>query len=205
MQKKLAFALFFALSASVAQAHEGHDHNHATATTVVEVVEAPTAMPTEPIIKDEAATIESAPVVASSSQTCQPVTEKEIASLFDRWNNTLQYGSPSQVARNYIDGGVLLPTVSNRPRVTREGIEDYFVHFQSKKPAGTINSRTIRIGCNMAIDMGIYTFNYGKGGSTTGRYTYVYEYDKASNKWLIANHHSSALPQDVSTEGFENF
>lgn len=199
MQKKLAFALFFALSASVAQAHEGHDHNHATATTVVEVVE---AVSTEPIIKDEVAEV--APVVGNS-QTCQPVTKEEIASLFDRWNKTLQFGSPSQVARNYADGGVLLPTVSNRPRVTREGIEDYFVHFQSKQPAGTINSRTIRIGCNMAIDMGIYTFNYGKGGSTTGRYTYVYEYDKASNKWLIANHHSSALPQDMSSEGWENF
>lgn len=202
MQKKLAFALFFALSASVAQAHAGHDHSHEhTTTTVVETVESSAATTTEPIIKDEVAAV----TPAVDGQSCQPTTEKEIASLFDRWNNTLQYGSPSQVARNYIDGGVLLPTVSNRPRVTREGIEDYFVHFQSKRPAGTINSRTIRIGCNMAIDMGIYTFNYGKGGSTTGRYTYVYEYDKASNKWLIANHHSSALPQDVSTEGFENF
>lgn len=201
MRKNIVLAFALVLGASVAQAHTAHEHAPEAKPALPEMV--------EKVVEMVENVLPTTPAVASPANqdghSCQPVTEQEIASLFDRWNSTLKYGNAAQVARNYAGGGVLLPTVSNRPRVSREGIEDYFVHFQSKQPTGTINSRTIRIGCNMAVDMGVYTFDYAGGGSTTGRYTYVYEYDKARDKWLILNHHSSALPQDVKSEGWDNF
>lgn len=39
----------------------------------------------------------------------------------------LSAGTPAEVAALYTTDATLLPTVSNVPRTTRDGIEDYFV------------------------------------------------------------------------------
>nr|WP_291424850.1 hypothetical protein [Deinococcus sp.] len=62
-----------------------------------------------------------------------------------------------------------------------------------------MDKRYVRLGCNMAVDGGVYTFKFKKDGSSvTGRYTYVYEFK--DGQWLIATHHSSAMPQDLKSE-----
>jgi hypothetical protein len=43
---------------------------------------------------------------------------REISALFDRWNRSLQTGDPHKVVANYAERSVLLPTVSNKPRLT---------------------------------------------------------------------------------------
>ena len=130
---------------------------------------------------------------------CVPVNKEIAFDMFDRWNAALQTGDPAKVADMYWDNALLLPTVSNRPRVSRPEIEDYFVKFLKKKPSGKIERRIIRLGCNVIVDGGIYTFNFASDGSqVTGRFTYVYEYD--GKVWKIASHHSSALPQDIEVE-----
>ena len=61
-------------------------------------------------------------VLAASQHTevCVETSEQEIASLFDRWNKSLQTGDPHNVVANYAAKSVLLPTVSNKPRLTPE-------------------------------------------------------------------------------------
>src|SRR5208283_5782098 len=81
------------------------------------------------------------------TETCKATNEKEIASLFDRWNQSLQTGDPHKVVANYAEQSILLPTVSNKPRLTPAEKEDYFHHFLENKPVGKIDSRTIEIGC----------------------------------------------------------
>ena len=72
--------------------------------------------------------------------------------------------------------------------------EDYFHHFLENKPVGKIDSRTIEIGCNTAVDVGLYTFTYGTtGAQVKARYTYTYKWD--GKQWLITSHHSSAMPE----------
>jgi uncharacterized protein (TIGR02246 family) len=125
---------------------------------------------------------------------CVPVTEDAIAKLFTEWNNALQTGNPDKVVELYAPDGILLPTVENGPLVGRDSIRGYFVHFLENKPNGKIDKRIIRIGCNVALDAGLYTFTYGTGAPPTpARFTYVYEYD--GGRWLIAHHHSSKQPQ----------
>jgi len=96
------------------------------------------------------------------TEVCVAASEQEIASLFDRWNSSLQTGDPHKVVANYATKSVLLPTVSNKPRLTPEEKEDYFHHFLENKPFGRIDSRTIEIDCNTAIDVGLYTFTFRK-------------------------------------------
>ncbi|HSV19157.1 MAG TPA: SgcJ/EcaC family oxidoreductase [Casimicrobiaceae bacterium] len=127
------------------------------------------------------------------SETCHATSEREIAGLFDRWNNSLQTGDPKKVVANYAAKSVLLPTVSNKPRLTPGEKEDYFVHFLENKPQGKIDSRTIQIDCNTAFDAGVYTFTFKDGSQVNARYTYTYKWN--GKQWLITSHHSSAMPE----------
>jgi uncharacterized protein (TIGR02246 family) len=146
------------------------------------------------------ATVGSAQAQAPSSMTCSPVTQQEIAALFDRWNASLATHEADKVTANYAPDAVLLATVSNTPRTNGAEIKDYFVHFLERNPQGTIDTRTIRIGCNSASDVGTYTFRLsGKTPGTTdivkARYSFIYEL--RDGKWVIVHHHSSAMPEPV--------
>jgi uncharacterized protein (TIGR02246 family) len=131
---------------------------------------------------------------AARTETCKPTSEAEIAALFERWNRSLQTGDAHKVVANYAERSILLPTVSNKPRLTAAEKEDYFHHFLENAPTGRIDLRTVEIGCNTAVDAGLYTFAFAKTGtSVSGRYTFTYRWN--GSEWLITSHHSSAMPE----------
>lgn len=128
------------------------------------------------------------------TESCRATTEQEIASLFDRWNESLQTGDPSTVVANYAERSILLPTLSNKPRLTAAEKEDYFHHFLENRPSGRIDLRFVEIGCNSAVDAGLYTFAFARTGTAaSGRYSFTYRWD--GSKWLITSHHSSLMPE----------
>lgn len=132
---------------------------------------------------------------AKLAEECHPTTDQEIAALFDRWNRSLQTGNPHLVVANYAEQSILLPTLSNQPRITVAEKENYFEHFLENQPVGTINFSFIEIGCNSAFDAGLYTFYFRKTGtSVAARYTYTYAWD--GRQWLITSHHSSVMPEE---------
>ncbi|TLY47657.1 MAG: DUF4440 domain-containing protein [Gammaproteobacteria bacterium] len=126
---------------------------------------------------------------------CIKTNPQEIAALFDRWNNSLKTGNPIKVNENYTDNAILLATISNKPRVNSTERIEYFKDFLSKHPYGKIDSRTIKIGCNKAIDTGLYTFTLKDGKKIHARYTFTYRWD--GHKWLTSSHHSSVLPENT--------
>ncbi|MEX3021963.1 SgcJ/EcaC family oxidoreductase [Kluyvera sp. STS39-E] len=130
---------------------------------------------------------------AKPAADCTKVGKAQIEGLFDRWNDSLKTGDAKKVADNYLSDAVLLPTVSNQVRLTDAEREDYFEHFLEKKPVGKIDTRTIRLGCNKAIDTGTYTFTFADNTSVSARYTFTYAWDGAA--WKISSHHSSAMPE----------
>jgi uncharacterized protein (TIGR02246 family) len=130
---------------------------------------------------------------AAATEACHATSEKEVAGLFDRWNASLQTGDPDKVVANYAKKSVLLPTLSNKPRLTPDEKKEYFVHFLEGKPSGTIDSRSIEIDCNSAVDAGLYTFKFADGKQVKARYTFTYKW--AGTQWLITSHHSSAMPE----------
>ncbi|GAX34906.1 SgcJ/EcaC family oxidoreductase [Nodularia sp. NIES-3585] len=141
------------------------------------------------------------PITPVQAQTnCPRATRPEIAGLFDRWNSSLQTGDPNLVTENYARNAILLPTVSNQVRRNHEEIQDYFVKFLELQPIGKINYSSIRLYCGVAIDSGTYTFTVVNNGQTEqvrARYTFVY--NRIGNRWLIAEHHSSAMPETITT------
>ncbi len=126
---------------------------------------------------------------------CAPATLRLAEDLFERWNEALRSGNAQRVSRCYTEDAVLLPTVSNVPRLSRSEIEDYFKHFLQKKPLGKVKQRNVKLGCNKITDAGVYTFRIIDAGKTEfvpARYTFVYE--NRDGEWLIAHHHSSLMP-----------
>ena len=132
--------------------------------------------------------------VSTRTEVCKATNEQEISALFERWNLSLQTGDAHKVVANYAERSILLPTASNKPRLTAAEKEDYFHHFLENKPVGKIDSRTIEIDCNTAVDAGLYTFTFDTtGAQVKARYTYTYKWD--GKQWLITSHHSSAMPE----------
>jgi uncharacterized protein (TIGR02246 family) len=131
---------------------------------------------------------------SAPNPACKQTNEQEIAWLFDRWNQSLQTGDPHAVVANYAAHSILLPTVSNKPRLTPAEKEEYFHHFLENRPSGKIDMRFVEIGCNSAVDAGLYTFTFAKTGDVVkARYSYTYRWDGST--WLITSHHSSAMPE----------
>ncbi len=134
---------------------------------------------------------------ARADEACAPIDKAGVAALFDGWNLSLASLDPDAVSQRYWNDAVLLPTVSNTPRTSAPMIRDYFVHFLDKRPRGRIDSRSVQIGCNLAVDAGTYTFSTmsatGALAEVGARYTFVYAF--RSGEWKIAHHHSSAMPE----------
>ncbi|MFB9906684.1 SgcJ/EcaC family oxidoreductase [Allokutzneria oryzae] len=121
-------------------------------------------------------------------------TAREIRAQFDSWNHDLVSGDVNKVVHHYAHDAVLLPTLSNEVRTTRDGIKDYFTEFMAKKPTGAILHSYVNVQSDhSAVDAGTYRFTFGDGTHTDARYTFVYE--KRHGQWVIINHHSSKMPQ----------
>lgn len=133
------------------------------------------------------------PSAAAQPAAAQPTTA-EVRALFGGWNRALATGDPQQVADLYAPDGVLLPTLSDNVRSDRAEIVDYFEHFLAAKPSGEIlESHVAVLGPDAAIDAGVYRFTLAASGTQVdARYTFAYE--RVDGRWLIVNHHSSAMP-----------
>jgi uncharacterized protein (TIGR02246 family) len=144
-----------------------------------------------------AATLLAVSTPLAAAESCATLDAKGVAALFDDWNFALSSLDASQVVQRYWPNAVLLPTVSNTPRTNAAMIGDYFEHFLAKRPRGRIDTRTIQGGCNVAMDMGTYTFSLMDDKGTTSevaaRYTFIYQYRDGA--WKILHHHSSAMPE----------
>lgn len=134
--------------------------------------------------------------LAAEPVNCIKASEQDVASLFTKWNDSLATGDSKKVSDLYVSDAVLLPTLSNQVRLTDQERINYFNDFMKKGPQGKIDSRTIRIGCNKAIDTGVYTFTFKDNSNVTARYTFTYVWD--GKDWKISTHHSSAMPETVT-------
>jgi uncharacterized protein (TIGR02246 family) len=134
---------------------------------------------------------------AAAVSTCRTISNGQVAALFDNWNKALLTKRTDAVVAEYAPDATLLPTVQNGPLIGREKIGAYFDYFLKQSPAATINTRVIHTGCNIAYDIGLYSFMVdgdqpGSRKDVKARYTFIYA--PVHGKWLIVHHHSSALP-----------
>jgi uncharacterized protein (TIGR02246 family) len=131
---------------------------------------------------------------------CRTIDKAQVIALFDKWNRALLTKRTDAVVADYAADATLLPTVQNGPLVGRPMIAKYFDHFLKQSPAATIDERVIHTGCNIAYDVGLYTFMVdgdqpGSRKQVKARYTFIYA--PVHGTWLIVHHHSSAQPVPI--------
>jgi uncharacterized protein (TIGR02246 family) len=124
-------------------------------------------------------------------------SDDHVRSLFRLWNDALATKDPRIVAKRYAKDAVLLPTLSDEPRMDAERIEAYFQAFLKLQPQGEIVLSKVHAGPGWAQDVGIYDFTMGATNKKVkARYSFVYVYE--DNQWKILHHHSSQMPEEVT-------
>jgi uncharacterized protein (TIGR02246 family) len=134
---------------------------------------------------------------AVTQTSCRTITKTQVAARFDQWNRALLTRRTEAVVALYAADATLLPTVQNGPLIGPEAIGNYFSHFLEQSPQATVEIRVIHTGCDIAYDVGLYSFMVdgdqpGTRKQVRARYTFVYA--PIHGKWLIVHHHSSAVP-----------
>lgn len=125
-------------------------------------------------------------------------SRQDVAAATMAWAQALGEDDPEKVLPLYADDAVLWGTLSPALRSTHAALRDYFVTAFKVLPGLKVGfgEQLIRVYGNAAINTGYYTFSYLKDGETKilpARYSFVYV--KTRGRWLIVDHHSSAMPE----------
>jgi uncharacterized protein (TIGR02246 family) len=137
----------------------------------------------------------------SNVQRCAPVTVQSVEGQFAKFNAAWASKDPAKVTALFTRDAVLLPTVSNTPRTTHAAINDYFVKFLQGSPVGTINTSTVKLGCNTASRLGTWTVTLtdaktGAKNDVKARYSFIYRIENGA--WKIDHLHSSMMPEPTT-------
>lgn len=135
---------------------------------------------------------------SAKSMQCAAVTQADVESLFGAFNSAWATKNPDAVTQLFTKDAVLLATISNTPRTDHASIRDYFVGFLKPSPVGTINSSTVKIGCNTAARLGTWTVTVtdpSTGAKTDVKARYSFLYRIEDGVWKIDHLHSSMMPE----------
>jgi uncharacterized protein (TIGR02246 family) len=123
--------------------------------------------------------------------------KEEVAAATLAWGQALCQDEPEKVLPFYSDDAVLWGTLSPTVRSDRAALRDYFVTAFKVLPGLKVSfgDQLIRVYDNTAVNTGYYTFAYTKDGETkTLPARYSFTYVKNGDRWVIVDHHSSAMP-----------
>ena len=124
-------------------------------------------------------------------------SKEDVSAATSEWGQVLGEDDPDKVLPLYADDAVLWGTLSPMVRADRAALRDYFVTAFRVLPGlkVTFGDQLIRVYGNAAINTGYYTFSYSKDGEVkTLPARYSLTYIKNGERWLIVDHHSSAMP-----------
>ena len=124
--------------------------------------------------------------------------KEDVAAATQKWAELFVLDDPEPILALYAKDGVLWGTLSSKRRDDPAALRDYFVSAFKALPGHKVSfgNQLIRVYGNTAINTGDYTFSYVKDGETkTLPARYSLTYVKQDGKWLIVDHHSSAMPE----------
>ena len=121
----------------------------------------------------------------------------DVAAATMTWGETLGQNDPDKIVLLYASDGVLWGTLSPTLRSDRAALHEYFVGAFKVLPRLKVSfgDQLIRVYGDTAVNTGYYTFSYVRDGETKAlpaRYSFTFVKD--GGKWMIVDHHSSAMP-----------
>jgi len=146
-------------------------------------------------------------LIALALVGCQTVSrtsiepKAEVISATKAWEAASNICDASAIAALYADGAVLWGTTRTSLITTPQGIHDYFATSCKALPGIRVQfgDQAVRVYGDMAVNTGTYTWSFTREGvqrSLPARYSFTYV--RQAGRWLIVDHHSSALPAPAS-------
>ena len=123
--------------------------------------------------------------------------KEDVAAATMKWGETLGQDDPDKAVALYAPDAVFWGTLSPTVRTDRAALRDYFVTAFKVLPNLHVafGEQFIRVYGTTAVNTGYYTFSYVKDGeSKTLPARYSFTFVKDGEKWMIVDHHSSAMP-----------
>lgn len=126
--------------------------------------------------------------------------KEQVAAATRAWIDAMGAHDPERVLALYDAEAVLWGTTSPMLRDNLASRRDYFKFLHTAPPyyKGVLGEQRIRVYGDIAINTGTYTFigpardAEGKPISRRARFSFVYR--NRDGRWLIVDHHSSAVP-----------
>jgi len=123
--------------------------------------------------------------------------KEDVAAAAASWGRGLGENDPDKVLPFYANDAVLWGTLSPTVRAERAALRDYFVTAFKVLPSLKVSfgEQLIRVYGTTAVNTGYYTFSYSQNGEAkTLPARYSFTYVQNGDRWLIVDHHSSAMP-----------
>ena len=123
--------------------------------------------------------------------------KEDVGAAMQAWLDGMNKHNMDEVVALYDSEAVFWGTRSASLRDTPAAVRDYFKLLQTVPPSYkvTLGEQRIRVYGDIAINTGTYTFSEDREGKSVvrpARYSFVYRHH--DGRWLIVDHHSSAVP-----------
>src|SRR5215467_2842331 len=124
--------------------------------------------------------------------------KEDVAAATQAWADAMTGHDVERVLALYDSDAVLWGTRSPALRDTPAALREYFNILRTVPPSykAVLGEQRVRIYGDLAINTGTYTFSEvrdGKEIARPARFSFVYR--KRDGRWLIVDHHSSAVPE----------
>ncbi len=124
--------------------------------------------------------------------------KEDVTSATQAWIDAMTSHDIERVLALYDSQAVLWGTRSPKLRDSPAAVRDYFNILRTVPPSYKVvlGEQRIRIYGDIAINTGTYTFSEVRDGKEIlrpARYSFVYL--NRGGRWLIVDHHSSAVPE----------
>jgi hypothetical protein len=143
--------------------------------------------------------IAAASLAFTSLLACAPLwvdIVADVESATQQWIGAFNSKSAQGIVALYAQDAVFFATSSPVLRDTPELVRDYFKGIADLGDATiSMGEHRVQVFGDIAINTGFYTRSSMRGGKPVqnpARFTFVYQLRKG--KWMIVEHHSSALP-----------
>jgi uncharacterized protein (TIGR02246 family) len=135
-------------------------------------------------------------ILAAPSRGLAAPTD-DVGAATQAWVDGMNSHDAERVVALYDAEAVLWGTRSPSLRDTPTTVRDYFTILRSVPPSYKValGEQRIRVYGDIAINTGSYTFTEERDGKTISRparFSFVYRVREG--RWLIVDHHSSAVP-----------
>ena len=134
-------------------------------------------------------------LVAPSPALAGP--KEEVGAAMQAWIDGMNSHDWERVVALYDAEAVLWGTRSSTLRDTPAAVRDYFKVLQTVPSSYKVvlGEQRIRIYGEVAINTGTYTFSEDRDGKPITRPSrFSFAYRNRDGRWLIVDHHSSAVP-----------